>query len=283
MTRIRIEPSRRRIRAHVGSHVVADSTGARLAFVERRRPEYYFPRADVDESALVAVEKTTHCPLKGDTEYYDVVVDGETVATTPAEVWELFEEHHGTSRELWEEKREIETHVLGRINHELEASRLRLREVELSEGVDSDAWRAASEEHARVEADCNAQFEVVNAQLDEIATEEDRRALVLETAQTQLDEGCIDAVGLDGAERRRLVVDAEIDVIELRGDVVDADRAQRVLAQLSEVQVGRCRQFDHAGRLGRRSPQPARTSPHLVGGRGDRASRLTFTGRPGRA
>ena len=40
----------------------------------------YFPRADVDQDALVRIDKTTHCPLKGDTEYFDVVVDGERIA-----------------------------------------------------------------------------------------------------------------------------------------------------------------------------------------------------------
>ena len=39
----------------------------------------YFPRADVDMGALVRIDKTTHCPLKGDTEYFDLVVDGERI------------------------------------------------------------------------------------------------------------------------------------------------------------------------------------------------------------
>lgn len=40
----------------------------------------YFPRADVDMDVLVRTDKTTHCPLKGDTEYFDAVVDGERIA-----------------------------------------------------------------------------------------------------------------------------------------------------------------------------------------------------------
>ncbi len=40
----------------------------------------YLPRAGVNMEALVPIDKTTHCPLKGDTEYFDVVVDGERVA-----------------------------------------------------------------------------------------------------------------------------------------------------------------------------------------------------------
>ena len=38
-------------------------------------PVVYFPRADVEMDRLVPIEKTTHCPLKGDTEYFDVVLD----------------------------------------------------------------------------------------------------------------------------------------------------------------------------------------------------------------
>jgi len=43
----------------------------------------YFPRADVDQAALASIDKTTHCPLKGDTEYFDVVV-GEDRLTEAA-------------------------------------------------------------------------------------------------------------------------------------------------------------------------------------------------------
>jgi len=35
-------------------------------------PVYYFPKKDVQMEALVRTEKSTHCPLKGDTEYFDI-------------------------------------------------------------------------------------------------------------------------------------------------------------------------------------------------------------------
>ena len=37
----------------------------------------YFPRSDVNMEALVLVDRSTFCPLKGNTEYFDVVV-GDT-------------------------------------------------------------------------------------------------------------------------------------------------------------------------------------------------------------
>ena len=35
-------------------------------------PVLYFPVEDCDMENLVQIEKTTHCPLKGDTNYYDL-------------------------------------------------------------------------------------------------------------------------------------------------------------------------------------------------------------------
>ncbi len=43
MTLIRIEQTRRRIRAEIDERSIADSTAARIVFVEGRHPEYYFP------------------------------------------------------------------------------------------------------------------------------------------------------------------------------------------------------------------------------------------------
>ncbi len=48
MTRIRIEPTNRRIRARQGDREVADTTRARLLFVEGRHPEYVFDSRDID-------------------------------------------------------------------------------------------------------------------------------------------------------------------------------------------------------------------------------------------
>lgn len=37
-------------------------------------PTYYFPRADVRTDLLEKTDKSTHCPLKGDTAYYHIVL-----------------------------------------------------------------------------------------------------------------------------------------------------------------------------------------------------------------
>ncbi|MHC4832534.1 MAG: phosphate ABC transporter permease PstA [Planctomycetota bacterium] len=75
-------------------------------------------------------------PLRG-------VERGETVAEGPEATWAWYEEIHPRLRSLWRQKRSLETHEIGRVNHELESARLDLREVELREGVPPEwigAW-----------------------------------------------------------------------------------------------------------------------------------------------
>ena len=43
-------------------------------------PVLYFPREDVDMSKLVRLAKSTHCPLKGDTAYFDAELAGRRIA-----------------------------------------------------------------------------------------------------------------------------------------------------------------------------------------------------------
>lgn len=40
----------------------------------------YFPREDVDMGRLVRIDKSSHCPLKGDAEYFDAMLDGRRIA-----------------------------------------------------------------------------------------------------------------------------------------------------------------------------------------------------------
>jgi len=77
---MRVTPATGRRTATADGQVIADSAAALVCKevgLDIYDPVVYFPRADVDAGALVGIEKTTHCPLKGDTEYFDVVVHGE--------------------------------------------------------------------------------------------------------------------------------------------------------------------------------------------------------------
>jgi uncharacterized protein (DUF427 family) len=68
--------------AIIGERVVADSKAMlKLAEVGFHiyDPVLYFPLADLQLELLRASTKTSHCPLKGDTNYYDFVDGGTTI------------------------------------------------------------------------------------------------------------------------------------------------------------------------------------------------------------
>ncbi len=80
---MRIVPASKERSASVSDTVIAQSTKAAVVKevgLDLYDHVTYFPRADVNMSALDPIEKTTHCPLKGDTEYFDLVLDGERIA-----------------------------------------------------------------------------------------------------------------------------------------------------------------------------------------------------------
>ena len=80
---MRIVPAGATRSATVRGHTIVESDAA-LVVKEVGRdiydPVVYFPRDDVNMGALVRLDTSTHCPLKGNTEYFDVVVDGEPVS-----------------------------------------------------------------------------------------------------------------------------------------------------------------------------------------------------------
>ena len=71
------------VSARIGETEIARSTQA-LKVKEVARdiydPVLYFPRADVALHLLVRTEKSTHCPLKGDTAYFDAQIGTHRIA-----------------------------------------------------------------------------------------------------------------------------------------------------------------------------------------------------------
>lgn len=69
--------------ARVGTTVVARSDAATIVKEVGRGvydPVVYFERDAVDMTALSKIDKSTHCPLKGDTEYFDLDAGGIRIA-----------------------------------------------------------------------------------------------------------------------------------------------------------------------------------------------------------
>lgn len=67
------------VRVTLDGHLVARSDAAVLLRESRYPARAYIPLEDIG-AALTATQKTTHCPYKGDTVYFDVAVDGRQLA-----------------------------------------------------------------------------------------------------------------------------------------------------------------------------------------------------------
>jgi len=76
---VRIEPCARRLRAFVGGEVVVDTTRAVYLFETRHVPVYYLPVDDVRADLLEATTHSSHCPFKGDANYWSIVVGGRRI------------------------------------------------------------------------------------------------------------------------------------------------------------------------------------------------------------
>jgi uncharacterized protein (DUF427 family) len=70
--RIDIRPTSRHLVVRHGDRVVADTTSPLALYESGFAPRWYVPRADVDESALTAIDTETFCPYKGLCSYYDI-------------------------------------------------------------------------------------------------------------------------------------------------------------------------------------------------------------------
>jgi len=70
--RIDIRQTSRRLLVRHGDRIIADTKRPLVLYESGFAPRWYVPRADIDESALTAVEDQTFCPYKGLCSYYDI-------------------------------------------------------------------------------------------------------------------------------------------------------------------------------------------------------------------
>jgi uncharacterized protein (DUF427 family) len=76
---ITITANPRRIRVSADGRVIAE-TSAALTLKEASYPAVnYVPREDANMALLARSERVTHCPYKGDANYFSVVADGKTI------------------------------------------------------------------------------------------------------------------------------------------------------------------------------------------------------------
>jgi uncharacterized protein (DUF427 family) len=70
--RIDIRQTSRHLVVHHADRTVADTKRPLVLYESGFAPRWYVPRADVDESALTAVDQQTFCPYKGLCSYYNI-------------------------------------------------------------------------------------------------------------------------------------------------------------------------------------------------------------------
>ncbi len=76
---ITITANPNRVRVLADGVVIADTTKA-LTLKEASYPAVqYVPRADTKMELLQRTERVTHCPYKGDANYFSVIADGKTL------------------------------------------------------------------------------------------------------------------------------------------------------------------------------------------------------------
>jgi uncharacterized protein (DUF427 family) len=81
---ITITPNPKRVRVTAGGTVIADTTHA-LTLKEARYPAVqYVPRRDANLALLSRTERVTHCPYKGDANYFSVTAGGKALENS---VW----------------------------------------------------------------------------------------------------------------------------------------------------------------------------------------------------
>jgi uncharacterized protein (DUF427 family) len=77
--RVKVEQGHKRVRAYLGTDLVADTIRPLLVWEVPYYPAYYIPAGDV-RAKLVPTGATEHSPSRGDAELLDVVTEGATAA-----------------------------------------------------------------------------------------------------------------------------------------------------------------------------------------------------------
>jgi uncharacterized protein (DUF427 family) len=65
-----------RVRVTFAGRVIAETTHALTLKEASYKPVQYIPRADADMNLLARTDHQTHCPYKGDANYFTIEADG---------------------------------------------------------------------------------------------------------------------------------------------------------------------------------------------------------------
>jgi phosphate transport system permease protein len=111
-----------------------------------------------------------------------LLVDGQVVATAPAEVMAQFDRQHGDVRRRWHESEYIREFEIGRLSDLENAALFAVRKAELRRGAGSPAHEEAAQEYERIKAVCAQERQGFEARVQSLLRENARYQLVLRTS-----------------------------------------------------------------------------------------------------
>lgn len=98
----------------------------------------------------------------------EFLIDGESVASNEGEIWAFFKKYYSHSRSLWKEKVKVEKDDIGRLNHEIEKERLKIKKAQMD--LEKAKFTKNPEEIKRAEATLKiveSEFEKFSAKSNE--------------------------------------------------------------------------------------------------------------------
>ncbi len=111
-----------------------------------------------------------------------VTVDGVRTEGDPATVWDLASAQHDEVRERWERGRTLKNETIGAIHARIEGARLRAREIELENGVDSPQAAEARAAADAIATAAESEFREVQAEINKLQERNKGYSVELETA-----------------------------------------------------------------------------------------------------
>ena len=142
--------------------------------------EYQVESESLPEWAMV-FERTTWGRFYGEPTGF--IEDGEVVATQPAEVWKLYQEHHPGVLDRLARKHRLEDDDIGAVSKRLEDARLRIFAAEVEHGPRSPEVDAARTREMELRRVSDAELMRLASEIDALDSHNDRYAVRVHIAE----------------------------------------------------------------------------------------------------
>ncbi len=109
----------------------------------------------------------------------------ETLADNAGDAWERFRNHHNDVRQRVLRRKKLEKDDLGKVNHTMEKLRLQVRDIELKEGKDSAAYRAAAAAIVKPMEVLQNKYDALIKEIQALDQDNDRFVMTLTTSSGQ--------------------------------------------------------------------------------------------------